>query len=279
MGARFTGQRIVITGASSGIGRELALLLAREGAALVVAGRDRARLDAVAREIAAAGGKATIAVAELAERAAAIGLIDESLAALGGLDVLVNNAGYGLSARLADAPLDEVERLFAVNLHAVIAATQRALPALRATRGVVVNVGSVVGRRGLPTIGAYCMTKAALASFSEALRAEEAAAGVHVLQVEPGMTATAFSDHRVIHGDHPRRYRSRFVMPAATAARRIASALARRRDRVVLGLPGWLMIAANTFAPWALNRLLASPAYRSGNDSPAVAPPPERPAP
>jgi short-subunit dehydrogenase len=268
MSLPFAGQRIVITGASSGIGRELALLVAREGATVVVAGRDRARLDAVAGEIAAAGGKATTVVAELAERGAAARLIDESLAALGGLDVLVNNAGYGLSAQLADAPLDEVERLFAVNVHAVVAATQRALPALRATRGVVVNVGSVVGRRGLPTIGAYCMTKAALASYSEALRAEEAASGVHVLQVEPGMTATGFSDHRVIHGDHPRHYRSRFVMPAATAARLIARAIPRRRDRIVLGLPGWLMILANTFAPWLLNRLLASKSARTREIAP-----------
>lgn len=257
MDAPFTGKRILITGASSGIGRALAEALGRQRARLLIAGRDAARLQATAAAITAAGGESHQCTVELAEPGAAERMVDAGVAALGGLDALVNNAGYGVSARLAEVPPADVERLFMVNVFAVMAATQRALPALRQARGQVVNVGSVVGRRGMPTIGAYCMTKAAIGSFSEALRAEEARHGVHVLQVEPGLTATAFAEHRVIHGDHPRHYSSRFTLSAETAARRITTAMARRRDRLVMGLPGRLMIVANGLAPWLLNRLLA----------------------
>ncbi|MSR47266.1 MAG: SDR family NAD(P)-dependent oxidoreductase [Planctomycetes bacterium] len=253
----FAGKRILLTGASSGIGRALAHELACHGCELFLAGRDALRLAETAAAVRAAGGRARACSIELGESGAGERLVDRALAEMGALDVLVNNAAYGVTANLADVPGEEFERLFAVNLFAIVAATRRALPALRRVRGLVVNVGSVVGRRGLPTIGAYCMTKAALGSFSEALRAEEARHGVHVLQVEPGMTATRFGENRRIYGDHPRHYRSAFTLSAEVVARRIVHAMARRRDRLVLGLPGRLMVLVNGLAPWLMNRLLA----------------------
>jgi short-subunit dehydrogenase len=134
----------------------------------------------------------------------------------------------------------------------------------------------VIGRRAVPVLGAYCMTKSALAAFSEALRAEMARFDVHVLHVEPGLTATGFGDHRVVVGDHPRNYRKRFVMSAETAARRVLDAAARRRDRIVLTLSGKILILANTVAPFLVNRLLASSTRKSyGNTGgPATRPPP-----
>ncbi len=257
MAGSFHQKRFLVTGASSGIGRALALELARQGAQLALAGRDATRLDEAVAAAVAAGGAAIPLRADLAESGAPEAMVEQALAALGGLDGLVNNAGFGVTAEIGALPPADFERLFAVNVFAVVAATRTALPALRESRGLVVNVGSVVGRRGLPAIGAYCMTKAAIGSFSEALRAEEARHGVHVLQVEPGLTATRFAENRVIHGDHPRHYRSAFTLTAESAAARIARAMARRRDRLVLGLPGRLMILANGVAPWLLNRLLA----------------------
>jgi short-subunit dehydrogenase len=257
MAEPFDQKRILVTGASSGIGRALALELARQGARLALAGRDEARLREAVAAANAAGGAAFPMRVELEQPAAAAAMVEQATSALGGLDVLVNNAGFGVTARFEVVPQRDLERLFAVNVFAVVVATRRALPALRAAHGLVVNVGSVVGRRAVPTIGAYCMTKAAIGSFSEALRAEEARHGVHVLQVEPGLTESRFAENRVIHGDHPRHYESAFRMSAETAALRIARAMARRRDRLVLGLPGRLMILANQVAPWLLNRLLA----------------------
>lgn len=249
---------MLITGASSGIRRALALELARRGASLVLAGRDEPRLQEVERAAVAVGGFVRTLRCDLAVPGAAEAMVAAAVETFGGrLGALVNNAGFGVTAEFGVLPQPDLERLFAVNVLAVVAATRKALPALRAARGLVVNVGSVVGRRGLPTIGAYCMTKAAIGSFSEALRAEEARHGVHVLQVEPGLTATRFAENRVIHGDHPRHYPSAFTFTAEMAAARIVRAMARRRDRVVLGLPGRLMVLANGLAPWLVNRLLA----------------------
>jgi short-subunit dehydrogenase len=254
----FAGKSVLVTGASMGLGRALAVEFARSGADVVVAARSRDRLGAVAGEIGGLGRRAVVAVTDLAERHEIARAVETAVAAFGRLDVLVNNAGYGVSAFLEEVPPVELEKLFRVNVFALVDAVQLALPALTSSRGIVVNVGSVVGRRSVPPIGAYCMTKAAVASFSESLRAEVARLGVHVLHAEPGMTATHFSDNRRVFGayQHPRTYRSGFVMPAEVAARKIVRATARRRDRIVLGLPGRMMILANMVAPWLVNRVL-----------------------
>lgn len=269
MAASLAGAAILLTGASSGIGRALALELGRRGATLLLTGRDATRLAATAHEVTATGGRAETACADLAEPGAARALVETALQRLGRLDALVNNAGYGLSAFLEQAPLPELDRLFAVNVRAVVEATQAALPALRATRGQVVNVGSVVGHRGLPALGGYCMTKAALASFSEALRPEVARDGVHVLQVEPGLTTTDFGLHRVVVGPHPRHFRSWFAMTPESVARRIARAMERRQRRLVMGLPGKALIAANALAPWLVERLLARKVVRDYGAAPS----------
>ncbi len=259
MAQRFAGSTAIVTGASMGLGRALAVEFAREGANIVLAARSEPELRAAAEEIGRFGGRALPVVTDVARRDDLARAVEKALAAFGRLDVLVNNAGYGVTAFLEDVPPAELERLFKVNVFALVDAVQLALPALVKARGIVVNVGSVIGRRGVPPVGAYCMTKAAVASFSESLRAELAHRGVHVLQVEPGLTATRFSENRRLFGphDHPRSFRSSFVMSAETAARRIVRAAARRKDRLVLGLPGKAMILANAVAPWLLNRLLA----------------------
>jgi short-subunit dehydrogenase len=256
----FSGQVVVVTGASMGLGRALALEFARHGASVVLAARSKAKLEAVAREIGAQAGSAPALVVEtdVAQRDSLARMVETTVARLGRLDVLVNNAGYGMSALLEATPPAELERIFAVNVFGPVHAVQLALPHLETSgRGIVVNVGSVIGRRAVPVLGAYCMTKFALAAFSESLRAELSRRHVHVLHVEPGLTATGFGENRVVVGDHPRHFQSRFVMSAETAARRTVAAVERRSDRVVLTLSGKVLILANTLAPGLLNRILA----------------------
>jgi short-subunit dehydrogenase len=259
MSGAFAGRTVIVTGASMGLGRALAIEFGRAGASVVVAARSEELLRAVAAQVEEFGGHAIAVATDVAHRSDLARLVERALERFGRLDALVNNAGYGVTAFLEDVPPAELERLFRVNVFSLVDAVQLALPALRATRGLVVNVGSVVGRRGLPPIGAYCMSKAAVASFSETLRAELARHGVHVLQVEPGLTATRFSDNRRVFGlhGHPRVYRTRFVMAPETAARRIVRAAAARRDRIALGLPGRLMIVANALFPRLFNRIVA----------------------
>jgi short-subunit dehydrogenase len=252
------GQVVVVTGASMGLGRALALEFARHDAAVVLAARSKEKLDAVAREIEARGGKAQTVVTDVAKRDDLARLIDTAIATFGRLDVLVNNAGYGMSAFLEETPPAELERIFAVNVFGPVHAVQLALPHLeKSGRGIVVNVGSVIGRRAVPVLGAYCMTKFALAGFSESLRAEIARRNVHVLHVEPGLTETEFSANRVVIGDHPRQFTSRFVMSAEVAARKTVAAVERRQDRVVLTFTGKVLILANAIAPGLLNWLFA----------------------
>jgi short-subunit dehydrogenase len=259
----FAGQVVVVTGASMGIGRALALEFARGGATVVLAARTKEKLDAVEKEIEALTGAAPqtrtlVVVTDVAKRDDVQRLVEMTIAKFGRLDVLVNNAGFGVSSFLEVMPRAELDRIFAVNVFAPLHAVQFALPHLeRSGRGIVVNVGSVIGRRAVPMLGAYCMTKFALAAFSEALRAEVARRNVHVVHVEPGMTATEFDANRVVVGDFPPEYRRRRVMTAEEAARRTVAAVERRQDRLVLTFTGKLLILANTLAPGLVNRLLA----------------------
>src|SRR5262249_40102823 len=187
---------------------------------VVVAARSPDKLEEVARDVRALGRRALAIETDVELREELARMVDRAVQEFGRLDVLVNNAGHGVSSFLEDLPQAELERIFRVNVYAPVQAAQLALPHLQRAGGQVGNVGSVIGRRAVPVLGVYCMTKFALAAFSESLRAEVARHGVHVLHVEPGLTATGFGDHRVMIGDHPRSYRARFVMSAETAARR-----------------------------------------------------------
>jgi len=276
MPGAFEGKVVVVTGASMGIGRALALEFARARAHVVVAARSQDKLVEVAREIGALGAKALVIETDVELREELARMVDLTVKEFGRLDVLVNNAGYGVSSFLDQLPQVELERIFKVNVFAPVQAAQFALPHLQRVGGQVINVGSVIGRRAVPVLGAYCMTKSALAAFSESLRAEVARFDVHVLHVEPGLTATGFGDHRVMIGDHPHSYRKRFVMSAETAARRIVDAAARRRDRVVLTLAGKVLVLVNTLAPFLVNWILASNTRKryGSTGGPATRPPP-----
>lgn len=271
----FSGQVVVITGASMGLGRALALEFARAGATIVLAARSKEKLDAVEKDIEARTKappqtRTLVVVTDVSRRDDLARLVDATVAKFGRLDVLVNNAGFGVSSLLERLPVGELDRIFAVNVFAPLHLTQLALPHLeRSGRGIVVNVGSVIGRRAVPLLGVYCMTKFALAAFSESLRAEVSRRNVHVVQVEPGMTTTEFSNNRVLIGDVPREYDPRFAMSAEEAARRTVAAVERRKDRVVLTFTGKLLILANTLAPGLVNRLFARMVRRqSGGPSP-----------
>jgi NADP-dependent 3-hydroxy acid dehydrogenase YdfG len=184
---------VAITGASAGIGRECALLFAAEGARLALAARREAQLQSVAREAEALGAEVLVRVADVGEAAEVHGFIAAAVERFGRLDVLVNNAGYGVRGRVEDVPAEAYERLMRVNYLGTVYGCQAAVPVLRRQgSGVIINVSSIVGHRALPTGGAYAATKAAQISLTEALRAELAGTGVAVSSVHPIGTETEF---------------------------------------------------------------------------------------
>jgi short-subunit dehydrogenase len=182
----FTGKTALITGASTGIGRALALELARSGARLALNARDAARLGATAAECAALGAQVLSVPGDVALAADCRTAVARAVERFGGLDVLVNNAGTTMWARFDQlADLAGLEQLLAVNYLGAVRVTAAALPYLKSARGLIVAVASLAGLTGVPERTGYAASKHAMVGFFESLRIELRASGVAVTIVAP----------------------------------------------------------------------------------------------
>jgi short-subunit dehydrogenase len=252
-----SGARTVLTGASSGIGHALALRLAEQGAKLVLASRNQERLASLAEAIRAKVGTAVIVPTDVADPAQRTRLVDETVAALGGLDVLINNAGIGARGFFEDVSEERLRRIMEVNFFGATELTRLALPHLRRGRNpMIVNVASVLGRRAIPGMVEYCASKFAMVGWSEGLRAELTRHGVHVLLVCPGGVETEFDanmiEQRVRLGLHSRRR-----MSADRCARLIVGAMRRRKNEVVITATAKVALWLNRLSPRLLDWILA----------------------
>ena len=201
MGQRLDGTAALVTGASSGIGEATATALADEGARVALVARRRDRLEALAERL---GGpdRALVVEADITDAAEARRAVETTVAQLGRLDTLVNNAGVMLLGPIVDAPLEEWQRMVGLNLLGLLYCTHAALPhLLEAAEGEpravadVVNVSSVAGRVARLNSGVYNATKHGVGAFSESLRQEVTARHVRVTLIEPGATATELAFH------------------------------------------------------------------------------------
>lgn len=196
MAGSLDGRRILITGASSGIGEATALAIVAEGGAVALGARRKDRLDELASRIEGDGGKAVAIEADVSDEAQANSLVEAADEELGGLDGLVNNAGVMLLGLIQGADTDEWRRMIDVNLLGLLYCTNAALPVLRdGGGGDVVNVSSVAGRMAAMGSAVYNMTKWGVTGFSEALRQEGLHIGVRVTCVEPGFVDTELQGH------------------------------------------------------------------------------------
>jgi short-subunit dehydrogenase len=203
------GIAALVTGASSGIGRALALRLAREGARVALVARSRDRLEALASEIRAASGDALVLPCDVADRGQAEAACGRALAELGGVDLLVNNAGYGRHRRFLDWEVDDIERMMRVNYLGSVHFTKALLPGMvERGRGWLVFVASVAGRIASPDESAYAASKFAMLGLAQALSLEVEDAGVHVLSVCPGVIRTPFFDAEALERMPPVALRS-----------------------------------------------------------------------
>ena len=260
--ATFRDQVIVLTGASSGIGRELALQLAAQGARLVLAARSRDRLEDVAaacREQPGDGGAALVVKTDVGDEDQCQGLIEASVAECGRLDVLINNAGRTMWSLFEDLEtLRPFEEIMRVNYFGSVYCTYHALPHLKKSRGRIVGVSSLTGKTGVPTRSGYAASKHAMAGFFDTLRIELAGSGVTVTMAYPDFVATdtrhqAFgADGRPI-GESP--VHEGDIMTAEECARQIIRGMAKRKRELIMSTRGKVGLWLKLIAPGLIDRI------------------------
>lgn len=252
------GLRVLITGASQGIGRAMALLAAKRGMRVLAAARSAELLNELAQE--ANELRLTIAtvVADVTSPEDRHRMVQAADQKLGGLDVLVNNAGIGATGHFSEADEDRLRKIFEVNFFGLTETTRVFLPLLKkGTKPAILNVSSVLGRRGLPSRSEYSASKFAVQGFSEALRGELYKDGIDVLLVNPGLTQTNFSKNMLeqkarVQLDHLR------GMTSEQAAEQTLRALERGNNEVTLTRGGWWLVQVNrwfpSFVDWVIRR-------------------------
>ena len=260
----FTGQHVLLTGASSGLGRELAVVLSDRGAVLTLSGRDPHRLQETATALHQRAPKSpapTLLPADLAIPAQASGLVQQARQVRGGLDVLINNAGMGAYGEVRRMSARHYEQQVQVNLLAAIRLTLTALPHFeRQGSGLVVNMASAAALHGVPYLSGYSASKAGLVAFSQSLRAELSDSRVRVALVYPGYLQTGFFAHEEKVGG-ARRPEGPYLAPEI-AARRIVAALERDRLDIHIGRDAAMLRLAVRISPWLVGRIMCRLARR-----------------
>ena len=184
------GKVVIITGASSGIGKALAYVLAQKQCKLVLAARSLDQLEELQAELAAKGTEVLVVKTDVALEADCQQLIEATLAKFGRIDVLINNAGISMRALFEDASLDVIRKLMDVNFWGTVYCSKYALPWLLKTQGSLVGVISIAGYIGLPGRTGYSASKFAVRGFLDTLRVENLKKGLHVLVAAPGFTSS-----------------------------------------------------------------------------------------
>lgn len=250
------GRRLLITGASGGIGRCLAEQAAARGARVALTARSADLLEELARKLSAAGAEAVAIPADVRQEEDRQRLVQTAVEKLGGLDGLINNAGVGSWAHFADSTEAILREIVEVNFFAPAELIRLAIPHLsRGQQPAIVNVASMCGRRGMPAWSEYSASKFALCGLTEALRGEMVRFGIDVLLVLPGLTRSALSRHLLLN-QGKEKIDFAAGMDPADVARGVLRALEKNRTETVLGRDARWMLLANRFAPRLVDRLI-----------------------
>lgn len=257
MKERFRDKVVIITGASSGIGRDTAIRFAGEGARVVLAARSQEGLEETARML---GGRESLVIpTDVTKRDEVDRLIMETIERYVWIDILVNNAGVGYFGPVVTMPSEEVERLIRVNFFGVVNCIQATLPHMIERRqGQIINVSSVVGKRAFDNIAIYSASKFAVNGLTEALRLEVARYRIDVVLVCPIATDTPFFERCGSDGMTPKKTRSPVVMGVEEVGKTIVNAAAKRKREVVLSRSARLFLWMNALMPGVVDWVLRS---------------------
>ncbi len=258
----FTNKTIIITGASAGIGKVLAIKLAQQGANLVLAARNQASLEITAHECFKGGGQAIVVPTDVTNPEACQKLIEDSLAAFGAIDCLVNNAGISMWARFDQIKdLSMFEKIMKVNYFGAVYCTYYSLPHLKNSRGLLVAISSLAGKTGIPTRSGYAASKHALQGFLDSLRVELRGTGVDVLVVSPGLVATDIRQHVLGAEGKPIQANlsneQQQAMSPEVCADLIQLAMCKRKRELVMTLKGKLGLWLKLLAPNLVDSIAA----------------------
>lgn len=247
--------RVLVTGASGGIGAAIVREIVAKGGSALITGRDERTLRALAHEVDPGGNSVSVHCADIAEPDERRGLQERARSWLGGVNVIINNAGVAAAGMFVDAKTEDVEHAFDVNVMAPMHLCRGLLEHLqRQPSAHVVNVGSVLGAIGYPGQTVYCATKFALRGFTEALRRELDDSNVRVHYVAPRATRTHFNDAKV---DHLNARLKVSVDPPERVATQVCRVLEREQARATLGWPERVFVRINDVAPWLVDRSLS----------------------
>lgn len=255
----FRDNVVIITGASAGIGRELAMQLAKEGANLVLAARDITRLNTLADECTAIGGKAIAVKTDVAIESDCKNLIDNAINVYGRIDTLINNAGITMWAMFDEIEdMEMIERIMKVNYLGSVYSTHYALPYLKETGGRLVAVSSLTGKTGVPTRTGYAASKHAMAGFFDSLRIELTDTGVSVTMIYPGFVATEVRERALGKNGKPLRQshiKEGDVMAADECARLIINTMEHRKRELVMTARGKIGLWIKLIAPNLVDKI------------------------
>ncbi|MFE4829224.1 SDR family NAD(P)-dependent oxidoreductase [Streptomyces sp. NPDC056672] len=246
----FANKVVLVTGASRGIGRAVALAFAREGAQLVIAARSADRLAQVEKEVRDLGSEVLSVPTDVTSRDAVTTLVDAAMNRFGRIDVLVNNAGIGKVGSIESAAFeDDVHQTLRASLFGMINVTQRVLPILRQQRsGTIVNMSSVMGRKAFSRFGSYAIVMHAVSAFSDSLRQELADSGIRVSVIHPALTATDLL-REAAEAEMPPPFRHMTPLSSEDVARAVAEAVRRGKRRVVLPRTANMLLLGEALSP------------------------------
>jgi short-subunit dehydrogenase len=257
MGRRreLAGMRILVTGASQGIGRAIALQAAKRGMKVLAAARNKELLTQLADEAKTAGHSIATVAADVATPEGRDAMVRAARETLNGLDVLVNNAGIGATGHFAESSPDVLRSIMDTNFFGTVETTRAFLPMLReGNTPAVINVSSILGRRAIPGRSLYCASKFAIEGWTQAIRAEFARFDIDVITINPGLTQTNFSQNMLEKKakqdlDHMRGMTSEDVAEATL------NALAAGKKTVSLTFQGKALLFAARFMPGLVDRI------------------------